>query len=75
MNEKLEIPQAWGLAIQKHPLQFQGLKYKSRFNDCSCLALFNRNGIERSLTDTVLETLSGLKEAVDWLDKYRVSLY
>lgn len=75
VNEKLDIPQAWGLAIQQHPLNFKGIKYKSRFNDRACLALFQRDGIEDSLSVTPLGTLSSIDEAGDWLDKHRVRLY
>ncbi len=75
MNEKLDIPQAWGLAIQKHPCNFQGIKYKSRFNGRACLAMFKRDGIENSLTETILGDLSALDETVDWLDKHKVTIY
>ena len=29
----LAVPQAWGLAVQKHPAGFEALKYSSRFLD------------------------------------------
>src|SRR5436190_495130 len=32
MHHELAIPQEWGLAIQRHPASFQGIKFKSRFN-------------------------------------------
>jgi len=75
MNEKLDIPQEWGLAIQKHPSNFQGIKYKSRFNDRACLAVFQRDDIKKSMPASVLGVLSSLNEAADWLDKHRVRLY
>jgi hypothetical protein len=74
-NEKLAIPQAWGLAIQGHPANFQGIKFKSRFNDRPCLALFQRDRIENHLTESVLSELSSYDAAVDWLDKHKISLY
>lgn len=74
-NEKLAIPQEWGLAIQKHPSNFQGIKFKSRFNDRTCLTVFRRDNIESYISDTVLGPLSALDDAADWLDKHRVRLY
>ena len=75
MNEKLDVPQEWGVAIQKHPSNFQGIKYKSRFNDRACLAVFQRDGLEKSMPDSALGALSAVDEAADWLDKHRVRLY
>lgn len=75
MNDNLDLPKAWGLAIQRHSRNFQGLKYKSRFNDRTCLVLFQRDSIQSTLAETSLGPLSALDEAVDWLDKHRVNLY
>ncbi len=75
MNEKLDVPQKWGLVIQKHPSNFQGIKYKSRFNDRACLAVFQRDGVEKSMPDSALGAISALDEAADWLDRHRVRLY
>jgi len=75
MNEKLDVPQEWGVAIQKHPSNFQGIKYKSRFNDRACLAVFQRDGLEKSMPDSALGALSAVDEAADWLNKHRVRLY
>jgi hypothetical protein len=75
MNEKLAIPQEWGLAIQQHPGAFEGIKFKSRFNHGACLALFQRDQVEKQLTETLLGALSDQDTAVDWLDEHRVSLY
>jgi hypothetical protein len=75
MNDKLDVPQEWGLAIQEHPSNFQGIKYKRQFNDRACLAVFQRDGIEKSIPDSVLGALSSLNEAANWLDKHRVRLY
>jgi RES domain len=74
-NEKLTIPQEWGLAIQRHPANFQGIKFESRFNDRACLALFGRNGIEKCLRETPLGPLSSHDAAGVWLDKHKVRLY
>lgn len=75
MNEKLEVPQQWGLALQKHPSNFQGIKYKSRFNDRACLAVFQRDSLENSMPDSALGALPALDDAADWLDQHRVWLY
>jgi hypothetical protein len=56
-------------------VNFQGIKYKSRFNDRACLAVFQRDGLEKSMPDSALGALSTLDEAADWLDKHRVRLY
>jgi hypothetical protein len=74
-NEKLAIPQEWGLAIQRHPGEFEGIKFKSRFNNRPCLALFQRGQVEKRMTETLLGALSEQDAALDWLDDHRVSLY
>ena len=75
MHNDLATPQQWGLAIQRHPANYQAIKFKSRFNGKACLALFQRDGMETRLQETPLGTLSNDDEAVDWLDKHKVSLY
>jgi hypothetical protein len=75
MHNDVSIPQAWGLAIQQHPANFQAIKFKSRFNGKACLALFQRDGIEDQLRETSLGALSKNDEAVNWLHKHQVSLY
>ena len=70
----LGIPQAWGLAVQEHPAGFEAIKYSSRFVDQPCLALFDRGGMAARLQVKLLGELSGLDEAVDWLDKHKVAL-
>jgi len=75
MHQDLACPQAWGLAIQKHPANFQGIRFKSRFNGKPCLAIFARDALKAQLREGLLGSLSKVDAAVDWLDKYRVSLY
>jgi hypothetical protein len=75
MHVELRIPQEWGLAIQKHPVAFEGIRFRSRFNGHICLALFQRDGIEKQLREKHLKSLSANNEAVDWLDEHGVSLY
>ena len=75
MHSDLQAPHAWGLAIQQHPSNFQGIKYRSRFNAKACLALFKRDGIETRLSEKQLHTLSKNDPATDWLDKHKISLF
>ena len=75
MHPDLSVSQAWGLAIQQHPANFEAIKFKSRFNGQSCLALFNRNGIEGKILETAVGNLSGNSAAVDWLGKHQISLF
>jgi hypothetical protein len=75
MHQDLACPQAWGLAIQKHPAKFQGLRFKSRFNGKPCLAIFERDALKGQLREARLGSLSNVDAAVDWLDKHKVSLY
>jgi hypothetical protein len=75
MHTEVTTPQEWGLVIQQHPANFQAIKFKSRFNDKVCLALFRHDSIEKHLQETLLDTLPNNDTAVDWLDKHKVSLY
>lgn len=75
MHNNLAAPQEWGLALQKHPANFQAIKYRSRFNGKACLALFDRGDMQRRLRQTLREPLSDSDAAVTWLDKHKVSLY
>lgn len=68
----LSIPQAWGLAIQQHPARFDGIRYRSRFCNRPCLALFNHAG--RELTSTLLGALEANADAAKWLESYEVIL-
>jgi len=70
----LAIPQAWGLAIQKHPADFEAIKYSSRFLDQPCLALFDRGDLQAKLRVRALGPLTGLDAAVDWLDERKAAL-
>jgi len=70
----LSIPQAWGLAVQEHPTEFEAIKYSSRFLDQPCLALFDRGGMKLKLRARELGALTDLDAAVDWLDDRRAAL-
>jgi len=75
MHTTFDAPQEWGLALQRHPANFQGLKFRSRFNGKVCLALFRRDGLEKRVKEKKLNTLPNDDAAVDWLAKHKVSLY
>jgi RES domain len=75
MHNDIKTPQQWGLAIQRHPANFQGIKFKSRFNGKMCLALFKRDNLEKSLKQRSGKSLLDSEEAADWLHKHKVSLY
>jgi hypothetical protein len=75
MHNDIKTPQEWGLAIQRHPANFQGIRFKSRFNGKMCLALFKRDNVEKKLKETVGKSLVDSDEATDWLHKHKVSLY
>ena len=70
----LTVPQAWGLAVQNHPANFEALKYSSRFRDQPCLALFDRGALSAKLRVKPLGDLSQLDAAVDWLDERKAAL-
>ena len=75
MHNDLRAPQGWGLAIQRHPANFQGIKFKSRFNPKVCLALFGRDGIEKQLQETLVGALPANDAAADWLHDHKVGPY
>jgi RES domain-containing protein len=75
MHNDISAPRDWGLAIQKHPANFQAIKFRSRFNGKACLGLFQRDSFEKRLREKVLNTLANDDAAVNWLDKHKVSLY
>ena len=75
MHYDISGPQEWGLAIQKHPANFQAIKFRSRFNGKACLALFHRDGLEKRLREKGPDRLTNDDGAVDWIEKHMISLY
>jgi hypothetical protein len=73
-HTNLDIPQAWGLAVQTHPSQPDGLRYLSRFTDKPCIALFDRPGISAKLSTEPLALLPDLDEAGAFLETHRIAL-
>ena len=74
MNDDLTVPQEWGLAIQRHPSQVPAIRFKSRFTDNACLAIFDRGGIRHRLRETSLGSLNQFEPALAWLTKHQVTL-
>lgn len=74
-NNDLKIAQAWGLAIQQHPANFEGIKFKSRFNNKVCLAVFRKQSLEERVEEKLLDSLPEADSAVNWLHHHKVSLY
>lgn len=71
---ELSVPQAWGLALQKHPAGFDGLRYVSRFDGRPCVALFARPNLMNHLTENLVEELAKLPEAAAFLANYQIAL-
>jgi hypothetical protein len=70
----LAVPQAWGLAVQRHPAGFQAIKHSSRFMDQGCVALFDREKLQARLKITALGGLNDLDATVDWLHERKAAL-
>lgn len=70
----LDVPQAWGLAIQKHPDNVDGFLYQSRFSGETCIVLFDRPGLAAKLNSTVVGDLADLDEGNQFLDDNEVAL-
>lgn len=70
----LSVPKAWGLAIQQHPANFDGLRYRSRFDNQPCIALFEREPVVSPLRETFVDDLADAPEADAFIDQHRISL-
>jgi hypothetical protein len=74
IHPDLSIPQAWGLAIQRHPAGFDGLRYRSRFNQEPCVALFGRQSVVSRLGEARVADLVDAPEAEEFLSRHQVAL-
>ncbi len=74
MSADLHVPQQWGLEIQNHPAEVPAIKFRSRFTDKACLAIFGRPGIRAQLKESRLGSLNDYSPALDWLTKHQVVL-
>ena len=74
MTHDFTVTQAWGLAIQRHPARFQGIRSSSRFIDRPCLALFDADDFAARLKATVLGGLADSQAATEWLERYKIAM-
>ena len=74
MNDDIAIPQGWGLQIQLHPSRVPAIKFRSRFTDVACLALFDRGSTKSSLRETLVSSIKVFDPALDWLTANEVTL-
>jgi hypothetical protein len=73
-HTNLDVPQAWGYAIQMHPDTVDGLLYLSRFTGKSCMVLFERKGIATKLKSKTEGDLVDLEEASRFLSDNDIAL-
>lgn len=72
MSSDLTVPQAWGSAVMAHPLQFDGIQFRSRFTNGLCLAIFERKrGIKIS---DKLGPITKMAEGDHLLDRFKIAL-
>jgi hypothetical protein len=70
----LSVPQAWGLAIQKHPASAGGFFFPSRFTGKRCLVLFDRPAVVMTLSSRRGKNLPEIVDAVEFIDRNRIKL-
>ena len=73
-HTELDVPQAWGLALQNHPDAVDGLHYFSRFTGNPCTVLFERPGLASQLREIPFSLLAELDTADDFLDANSIAL-
>lgn len=74
MNEDIAVPQEWGLQIQMHPARVPAIKFRSRFTNVACLALFDRGATKSLLKEKLIGPLNLFGLALDWLTENEVTL-
>jgi hypothetical protein len=74
MNPDISLPQEWGLAVQRHPDQVSAIRYRSRFTNAACLALFDRGTIRSQIRESLLSPASHSDAALEWLTRHEVVL-
>jgi hypothetical protein len=74
MSADITVPQQWGLAIQNHPSQLPAIKYRSRFTNKACLAVFDRPGIRSQLKESTLGPVNQYIDTLDWLTRHQIAL-
>jgi hypothetical protein len=74
MSADLHVPHAWGLAIQNHPAEVNGIRYLSRFDSQPCYVLFERPWMAGQLEGTTLGSLHDSTEATRFLTDRSIAL-
>lgn len=74
MSPDLSIPQAWGLAMQTHSANLDGLRYLSRLNAQPSIVLFERPGIAAKLSAALMGPLADVPEADQFLMQQSIGL-
>ncbi len=74
MSADITVPQQWGLEIQNHPSQMPAIKYRSRFTNKACLAIFDRPGIGAQLKEFAVGPVNQQNATLDWLTKHQIVL-
>ena len=70
----LSVPQAWGLAIAKHPADFQGIIYRSRFTSQRCIAVTDKAEASLPLRSTPVSDFIDYSPAAQFLERHHVAL-
>ena len=74
MHDDISVPQEWGWRIQQHPSQVPAIKFRSRFTNAACLALFERKSLKSQLKERLIGPLNRFDPALDWLTQSEVTL-
>lgn len=70
----LVVPQAWGLALQKHPASVGGFFFPSRFTGRRCLVLFERPAVAMKLASKPGKRLTEIVDAVEFINRNQIKL-
>lgn len=74
IHPDLSVPKTWGLAIQRHPANYDGLRYRSRFDNQPCIALFARALLIPLLRESPVTDLVDAPEADAFVTQHQLSL-
>ncbi len=74
IHTDLSGPKTWGLAIQRHPANFDGLRYCGRFDNQPCIALFERAPLIPLLRESPVADLVDAPEADAFVIQHQISL-
>jgi len=74
IHPDLSVPKTWGLAIQRHRANYDGLRYRSRFDNQPCIALFARALLIPLLRESPVTDLVDAPEADAFVTQHQLSL-